>query len=73
MQLSCKPMIIINAKAIATEKSINTYLNLVHEPDNDNHFVFLNLWMFYHHLNKHEYCYLYSQVLGGRLTLIIYP
>ena len=38
MQLSCKAMIIVNVKTIATKKSINTYLNLVHELDINNHF-----------------------------------
>lgn len=38
MQLPCKAMIILNVKTIATKKSINTYLNLVHELDINNHF-----------------------------------
>ena len=69
MQLSCKAMIIVNVKTIATKKSINTYLNLVHELDINNHFgVYKPAWMFYHKTNMYTVNYIHRDffVMGGR-------
>ena len=70
MQLPWKAMIIVNVKNIATEKSINTYLNLVHELDINNHFgVYKPALMFYHQTNMHTVIYIHRDfVEGGGIT-----